>query len=177
MTCLVLFALVGCSQKGDESVAKQAGGKAGETPADFASGVGNGVDKQSIVQVEITKELTDLGITKTVAKATPHGRSHAPRGNALRRRCRFMPGPIYYPFPRSDEIARTPSPGRPAFSRRFRVIICFFQHYPCRIPRVFAVSRNRDSAAPRFLGENAVFLADFFPIDFERCGFSRFRSM
>jgi hypothetical protein len=75
-------------------------------------------------------------------------------------------------FPDSSKIARNPALGQSAFSRRFRVIIFFFQQYPCRISRVFAGSRNRHSADPAFLEENAVFFADFLPTVFEQCGFT-----
>jgi hypothetical protein len=37
--------------------------------ADFASGVGGGVDKQLAVTVELSEELSSLGLSKTVSKA------------------------------------------------------------------------------------------------------------
>lgn len=70
---IAILACAGCGQKDGDSVAKQAGSKVGETLTDFATGVGKGVDKQLGVEVEIAKDLSDLGITKTVSKAKPHG--------------------------------------------------------------------------------------------------------
>jgi hypothetical protein len=69
----VLLVTVGCGKKSDESLAKQAGGKVGETLTDFVSGVGKGVDQQLIVKVEMSKSLADLGLSNTVSKAIPHG--------------------------------------------------------------------------------------------------------
>jgi hypothetical protein len=69
----VLLVTIGCGKKGEESLAKQAGGKVGETLTDFVSGVGKGVDKQLIVKVELSKSLADLGLSNTVSKAIPHG--------------------------------------------------------------------------------------------------------
>jgi hypothetical protein len=68
-----LIGIAGCSndkKKDDESLAKQAGSKVGETLTEFASGVGKGVDKQMAVDVELAKPLVDAGISKTVAKLT-----------------------------------------------------------------------------------------------------------
>jgi hypothetical protein len=69
----ILLVIVGCGKKGEESLAKQAGGKVGETVTDFVSGVGKGVDKQLIVKVDISKNLAGRGLSKTVSKAIPHG--------------------------------------------------------------------------------------------------------
>jgi hypothetical protein len=60
--------LCGCG-KSDESMAKRAGGKVGETLTDFASGVGKGVDKQMAVNVELSDEVTKQGLSKTIAKS------------------------------------------------------------------------------------------------------------
>jgi hypothetical protein len=59
--------VVGCGKK-DESLAKKAGGKVGEVLTGFAAGMGKGVDKQMLVNVELTPAVTQAGITKTVAK-------------------------------------------------------------------------------------------------------------
>jgi hypothetical protein len=66
--------VVGCGKK-DESLAKKAGGKVGEVLTDFAAGVGKGVDKQMLVNVELTPAVTQAGITKTVAKSLAMGAS------------------------------------------------------------------------------------------------------
>lgn len=65
---LALAVFSGCG-KHDESSAKRAGGKVGETLTEFASGVGKGIDKQLLVNVELSENLTNQGITKTVSKA------------------------------------------------------------------------------------------------------------
>ncbi len=65
---LLTLAIVGCG-KSDESLAKRAGSKVGETLTDFASGVGAGVDKKMIVTVELSKALVDAGISRTIAKS------------------------------------------------------------------------------------------------------------
>ncbi len=69
----LLFA--GC-HRSDESLAKRAGKKVGETVTDFAKGVGAGVDKQLNVNVELGKDLVDAGLSKTVAKGS-ESQSHA----------------------------------------------------------------------------------------------------
>lgn len=66
--------VVGCGKK-DESLAKKAGGKVGEVLTDFAAGVGKGVDKQMLVNVELTPAVTQAGLTKTVAKSLAMGAS------------------------------------------------------------------------------------------------------
>lgn len=63
-----LAVVCGCGKQ-DESVAKKAGSKVGETLTDFAVGVGKGIDKQMVVNVELSEELTKQGITKTVSKS------------------------------------------------------------------------------------------------------------
>ena len=65
---LLTLAIVGCG-KSDESMAKRAGNKVGETLTDFASGVGKGVDSRMAVTVELSAGLAEAGISKTVAKA------------------------------------------------------------------------------------------------------------
>ena len=64
---LTLFAFAACGQK-DQSVAKKAGDKVGQTITDFASGVGKGIDKRLEVSVEVSKELADRGVSATMAK-------------------------------------------------------------------------------------------------------------
>jgi hypothetical protein len=59
--------LVGCGKK-DESTAKTAGSKVGETVADFALGVGNAVDKKMTVKVDISPSLAAMGVSTTIAK-------------------------------------------------------------------------------------------------------------
>jgi hypothetical protein len=67
-----LIAVAGCGKNDghDESAAKRAGSAVGEAVTDFASGVGKGVDKQMSVNVELTKALSDKGLSKSVAKST-----------------------------------------------------------------------------------------------------------
>jgi hypothetical protein len=68
LLAIALVAAAGCG-KHDESVAKRAGSTVGEAVTDFASGVGKGVDKQMTVTVELSKQLTDKGVSKTIAKS------------------------------------------------------------------------------------------------------------
>lgn len=66
---LVAIALLcGCG-KSDESMAKRAGDKVGETLTDFATGVGKGVDRQMTVNVELSDEVTKQGLSTTIAKS------------------------------------------------------------------------------------------------------------
>lgn len=69
----VLF-LVSCGSRegSDKSVAQQAGDQVGRSVTDFARGVGHGVDKQLEVSVELSEELANLGLSKTVAKVAPY---------------------------------------------------------------------------------------------------------
>jgi hypothetical protein len=64
---LLMAALTGCG-KNDTSISKSVGNKVGQSVTDFASGVGEGIDQQLQVQVELSKQLTDSGLSKTVAK-------------------------------------------------------------------------------------------------------------
>ncbi|HVO10445.1 MAG TPA: hypothetical protein VMX54_06780 [Vicinamibacteria bacterium] len=57
----------GQKAKGEESLARRAGSKVGETWTQFASGVGAGV--ALTVPVELSEELRDRGLTKTVARS------------------------------------------------------------------------------------------------------------
>jgi len=68
LTVAALFLVAGCG-KDDESLAKKAGAKVGETLTEFASGVGKGIDKEMAVTVELSQALADAGMTKTIAKA------------------------------------------------------------------------------------------------------------
>jgi hypothetical protein len=69
LLAILLIGFAGCGKR-DESLAKQAGSKVGETITDFASGVGKGVDKQMLVTVDLAKPLVEAGVAKTVAKST-----------------------------------------------------------------------------------------------------------
>ncbi|HEY9059385.1 MAG TPA: hypothetical protein VIO64_02600 [Pseudobacteroides sp.] len=60
---LICTICVGC-RKGE----KDAGNKVGEGLTKFVSGIGQGIDKELMVEVELSKEVTDLGISKTVSK-------------------------------------------------------------------------------------------------------------
>ena len=71
LACLVTVSLVfaaGCGSD-DESVAKRTGTKVGETLTDFAAGMGKGIDKKMVVNVELSKDLADQGLSSTIAKA------------------------------------------------------------------------------------------------------------
>lgn len=76
----VALFLVGCGSRegSDKSVAQQAGDQVGRTVTDFARGVGHGVDKQLEVSVELSEELTNLGLSKTVAKVAPYSAPPTP---------------------------------------------------------------------------------------------------
>ena len=66
----VLLISAGCGKKDEnESGAKRAGSKVGETLTDFASGLGKGIDKQMVVNVELSAKMTQRGITRSIAKA------------------------------------------------------------------------------------------------------------
>ena len=69
MAALLLVLLVcGCGRR-EESVAKTAGSKVGETITDFASGVGKGVDKQRMVRVTLSEAVCKQGLSKTISKS------------------------------------------------------------------------------------------------------------
>ncbi len=68
---LTVAALVcGCGEETEESLAKRTGNTIGEAVVDFSSGVGQGVDKQMLVDVEPSESLSQRGFSKTVAKST-----------------------------------------------------------------------------------------------------------
>ena len=58
---------VGCSGQDDQG-AHRAGQRLGETVTDFASGVGKGIDKKMEVTVELSEQVSALGLRKTIAK-------------------------------------------------------------------------------------------------------------
>jgi hypothetical protein len=59
----------GAGKGSDESVAKKAGSKVGETLTEFASGVGAGVDTKMKIPVELSAALEAKGLKRTVAKS------------------------------------------------------------------------------------------------------------
>jgi hypothetical protein len=64
-----IFLGVGCGKNStDDSIAKKAGNKLGETLTDFTTGVGSGIDKQMTVKVDLSEKLKAKGIKKTIAK-------------------------------------------------------------------------------------------------------------
>lgn len=65
---LLMAILCGCSDK-EGSTAKKAGARVTETLTDFASGMGEGFDKKMEVQVELTEECAQAGLSKSVAKS------------------------------------------------------------------------------------------------------------
>lgn len=68
IAALLLAASLGCG--GEQGRAKKAGRRVGETVTDFAQGIGSGIDKRLEVEVELSPNVIDLGLTKTVAKTT-----------------------------------------------------------------------------------------------------------
>jgi hypothetical protein len=65
---IVVLLVCGCGKR-DESMAKTVGNKVGETLTDFASGVGKGIDKQMMVKVRLSEEVTKQGLSKTISKS------------------------------------------------------------------------------------------------------------
>ncbi|MGO8689400.1 MAG: hypothetical protein ACLQLG_07175 [Thermoguttaceae bacterium] len=65
---LLVVVACGCARR-DESVAKTAGNKVGETITDFASGVGKGVDKQRMVRITLSEAVCKQRLSKTIAKS------------------------------------------------------------------------------------------------------------
>jgi hypothetical protein len=65
---VVLMACAGCKDEAG-SIAQSAGSKVGETLTDFASGVGEGVDRQLEVTVEPSERFAEFGLSQTVAKS------------------------------------------------------------------------------------------------------------
>jgi hypothetical protein len=63
---LALF-LTGC-KKNDDSIPKKVGSGVGGAVTDFVSGVGAGVDEKNLVNVELTQDLLDKGVSSTIAK-------------------------------------------------------------------------------------------------------------
>ncbi|MFK7817722.1 MAG: hypothetical protein AB8G99_03305 [Planctomycetaceae bacterium] len=57
--------LIGCSAEND---AGSIGESLGKNVTEFAQGVGSGVDTQLEVKIELSQELTNRGVTTTVAK-------------------------------------------------------------------------------------------------------------
>lgn len=68
LLCTVPLLLLACGRK-DESLAKRTGSTVGETITDFASGVGRGVDTKMKVSVDLSPELVNRGLSKTVARS------------------------------------------------------------------------------------------------------------
>ena len=69
MTLVILFLFVASGCDDGKSVAKSAGSRVGETVTDFASGIGEGVDKRMEVTLDLSPKCADLGLSKTVAKS------------------------------------------------------------------------------------------------------------
>lgn len=64
---ITLTLIYGCGN--DDSLAKKAGNKVGETLTDFASGVGEGVDEKMLVIVNLSEPLKAKGLSKTISKS------------------------------------------------------------------------------------------------------------
>jgi hypothetical protein len=65
---LVAGLLSGCGER-EESVAETAGTTVGAAITNFASGVGEGVDKRMEVTVEVSDQCSEAGFSHTVAKS------------------------------------------------------------------------------------------------------------
>ena len=65
---LLVVVACGCGRR-DESMAKTAGDKVGETITDFASGVGKGVDKQRMVRIKFSEAVCKQRLSKTISKS------------------------------------------------------------------------------------------------------------
>lgn len=73
MILAIIILLTGCVEndkggKSTESVAKRTGDKVGKLITDFASGVGKGIDDQLMVNIEISQDIINKGITVTTSK-------------------------------------------------------------------------------------------------------------
>lgn len=64
----VLLFLTGCGQESPSF--RDAGQRVGESLTDFAKGVGSGVDNRLEVPVELTEQVSKLGLKTTVAKSS-----------------------------------------------------------------------------------------------------------
>jgi hypothetical protein len=64
---LLVFALCSCGDSRDDA-AKDAGSAIGETLTNFSTGVGKGIDKGMEVDVKLSAEIGDKGITSTISK-------------------------------------------------------------------------------------------------------------
>ena len=53
----------------DQKVAETAGSKIGEALTEFAGGMGEGIDKQMEVRVELSEQFPETGLSKTVGKS------------------------------------------------------------------------------------------------------------
>lgn len=60
--------LLGCGGNEDRPV-HAAGQKVGETAVEFVAGLGQGIDRQMVVVVDLSPDVTELGLQKTMAKA------------------------------------------------------------------------------------------------------------
>jgi hypothetical protein len=69
VTLSSLIAVAGCGKKEDDT-AKTVGNKVGQTLTNFAKGVGQGIDKEMTVETELSQELIDQGISKTISKSS-----------------------------------------------------------------------------------------------------------
>ncbi len=64
---LAVLVLAACGKK-DESLAKKAGAKVGETLTDIAHGMDAGIDRSRAVPVEVSGDLAGRGVGATVSK-------------------------------------------------------------------------------------------------------------
>lgn len=72
---LAVLVLAGCGNRDGRreasrewSSSREAGSEVGREVTDFVRGVGHGIDKQMEVPVELSEELVNLGLSKTVSK-------------------------------------------------------------------------------------------------------------
>jgi len=70
LVVLMGLALAGCWSD-DDGKSEGLGERVGEGLAGFTEGVGRGIDKSLLANVELAPEVTELGLAKTTAKVSP----------------------------------------------------------------------------------------------------------
>ncbi len=71
-----MLVLTAC-ESNDSRVARQAGSEVGKTVTEFASGVREGIGSRTTVAVDLSKDLADRGLSKTISRSLGPG---APKG-------------------------------------------------------------------------------------------------
>jgi len=65
---LIIIPLLFSCSDGEGSLADKAGDKVGKVLTDFGKGMGKGIDKQMLIKVDLSEEITSKGISMSVAK-------------------------------------------------------------------------------------------------------------